>query len=73
MEPEIGDGAAHIIGLFFELNSWRPGGGFGASPITIGLIDDYCRHFGTVVSLYEIELVKKIDLLFLKMASEKDK
>lgn len=71
IEPEIDGYARVIVDIFFDLSQYRGSSGFGPNPISIVELEAYCRLFGAELSLFEIRMIKQIDVLYLKAYSEK--
>jgi len=59
-----------VINVFFEINLWRQPGGFGPAALTFMELDGYCKHYKVVLSLWELQTIKKIDQLYLKWSAE---
>ena len=70
--PAIPHNVAHVWGWFRELNQARTSNGFGMNPLTYSEIEAWSRISGTVTRPQEIQLLKRLDAVYLSVMAKKE-
>lgn len=73
VEPELWVSGAHLVELYFQIREWCPENGMGVSPVTMSVMDDYCRHSNSVLEFNIRTGIKKIDRIFRSSFNESRK
>lgn len=63
----------HLLAAFFELNSGRGSNGFGPSPLTFTEIESWTRLRQFPLTAWEVDVIKKLDAVFLEDHAKKAK
>jgi hypothetical protein len=66
--PEFPELLERVWFAFFDLNSTRGVGPSGPNPITYSEIKDYIELTGKALRPHEVEAVKRLDRIYLKVA-----
>lgn len=62
----------HVWGWFDSLNTGRGNSGFGPSPISFAEISAWSALTGNAPTPWEVDLIKNLDLLYLKEMAAND-
>jgi hypothetical protein len=68
--PEFPDVASHVWETFVQLHNGRTVGMGSPNPISWEAIQAWCNLTGIVLSPWEIETVKELDMLWLRISAK---
>lgn len=71
--PELPEHAAHVWRWFHDLHHSRTSNGFGPNPIPYAEIDAWARLTGTHPKPWEVNALKRMDLIYLEVNAAKPK
>jgi hypothetical protein len=69
--PELPMAGLRVWNAFLDLNATRGSNGFGANPIAASEIESWSRLRREPVRPFELDMLRALDVAFLKAASEK--
>jgi hypothetical protein len=67
--PPAPAGVEYVVEWFAELSTARGSNGFSQSPITYAEIDAWARLTGRSLSPFEVDLLRVMDMQYLKVTS----
>lgn len=70
--PPCPPALAHVWEWFQSLNTGRTGSGFGMNPLTFSEISAWCALTGNTLTPWEVDLLKTLDVLYLKEMADHD-
>jgi hypothetical protein len=71
--PPLPHGYGPLWECFLELDAWRGGGGMGMSPLTLQDVAAWESRSGVTLTTQDMHLLKRLDGVRLKLASERVK
>lgn len=69
--PPLPDELRHLWSAFWRLRNRVNGNGFVAGRIGWGDIDAFCRHARLALAPWEVEIIERLDDLYLAEAGKK--
>jgi len=70
--PEFPDIVAHVWAAFLDLHKGRSYGMSGGNPLTWSDIAAWCNLTGIVLSSWEVDTIKALDMAWVASANERD-
>lgn len=68
--PQMPDVALHVWEAFLDLHKGRTYGMGGPNPLTHEGIVAWCNLTGIALSLWELEVIRELDMLWVRMMNE---
>lgn len=65
VEPPKDEAVDQYLEIFRDLQRWKPAGMSGPSPLTLDMVELYCKRYGLVLHFWEVQLLKMMDDLFI--------
>lgn len=72
-QPELPSAGEHLWAWFCELSEGRSGNGFGPNPLFWSEIQAWCEVTGRTLRAWEIRILRRMDVLFLRQHAEATK
>lgn len=70
--PDFPDRAAYVWEVFLDMHTGRTYGMSGPNPLSWGDIKAWCDLRGIVLLSWEVDILKALDMLWVRIANESD-